>query len=77
LVRSGTLGAIIPLIAFTFTTGTTAILAVEGVARCPLSGWRRRVARDAADIVVAGLEMTLRGVIGGGASYLVEPGPPT
>jgi vacuolar iron transporter family protein len=72
------LGAIIPVIPFMITTGTTAIVAAAvvslaahflvGAAKSPvtLRTWWS-----------AGLEMTLAGVIVGGATYLVGLGLPT
>ena len=72
------LGAMIPVIPFIFTTGTTAILisaAISLIAHFLVGAAKSLVTLRT--WWAAGLEMTLAGVIVGGATYLVGLALPT
>jgi VIT1/CCC1 family predicted Fe2+/Mn2+ transporter len=72
------LGAIIPVIPFMFTTGTVAILAAAAISL--VAHFLVGAAKSLVTLRSwwsAGLEMTLAGVIVGGATYLVGLGFPT
>jgi VIT1/CCC1 family predicted Fe2+/Mn2+ transporter len=72
------LGAIVPVIPFIFTTGTTAIVAAAIVSL--LAHFLVGAAKSLVTLRTwwaAGLEMTLAGLIVGGATYLIGLGLPT
>jgi predicted membrane protein (TIGR00267 family) len=72
------LGAIVPVIPFIFTTGTTAIVIAAAVSL--VAHFLVGAAKSLVTLRTwwsAGLEMTLAGVIVGGATYLVGLALPT
>ena len=71
------LGAIVPVIPFIFTTGTVAIVTAAVISL--LAHFLVGAAKSLVTLRTwwsAGLEMTLAGVIVGGATYLVGPRAP-